>query len=48
MSRCEELAEFCRLVGRDCLGLFGMFGVPGKPKDIQGVLLDSIAREEQK
>ncbi|NWU35501.1 REP15 protein, partial [Hylia prasina] len=48
MSRFEKLAEFCRLVGRDCLGLFVMFGVPGKPKDIRGVLLDSVAREEQK
>ncbi|NXA13658.1 REP15 protein, partial [Sapayoa aenigma] len=48
MSRFEKLAEFCRLVGRDCLGLFVMFGVPGKPKDIRGVLLDSLAKEEQK
>ncbi|NXF07730.1 REP15 protein, partial [Smithornis capensis] len=48
MSRFEKLAEFCRLVGRDCLGLFVVFGVPGKPKDIRGVLLDSIAKEEQK
>ncbi|XP_027549409.1 rab15 effector protein [Neopelma chrysocephalum] len=48
MSRFGKLAEFCRLVGRDCLGLFVVFGVPGKPKDIRGVLLDSIAREEQK
>ncbi|NWS34172.1 REP15 protein, partial [Polioptila caerulea] len=48
MSRFERLAEFCRLVGRDCLGLFVMFGVPGKPKDIRGVLLDSVAKEGQK
>ncbi|KFV51933.1 Rab15 effector protein [Gavia stellata] len=47
-SRFEKLAEFCRLVGRDCLGLFVVFGVPGKPKDIRGVMLDSIAKEEQK
>ncbi|NWI32161.1 REP15 protein, partial [Sula dactylatra] len=47
-SRFEKLAEFCRLVGRDCLGLFIVFGVPGKPKDIRGVTLDSIAKEEQK
>ncbi|NXL07453.1 REP15 protein, partial [Mesembrinibis cayennensis] len=47
-SRFEKLAEFCRLVGQDCLGLFVMFGVPGKPKDIRGVMLDSIAKEEQK
>ncbi|KAM9641060.1 rab15 effector protein [Morphnus guianensis] len=44
----EELAEFCHLVGRDCLGLFIMFGVPGKPKAIRAVMLDSIAKEEQK
>ncbi|NWY71620.1 REP15 protein, partial [Erithacus rubecula] len=48
MSSFEKLAQFCRLVGRDCLGLFVMFGVPGKPKDIRGVLLDSVAEEEQK
>ncbi|NXX94651.1 REP15 protein, partial [Centropus bengalensis] len=47
MSRFEKLAEFCRLVGQDCLGLFILFGVPGKPKDIRGVMLDSIAKEEQ-
>ncbi|NWV81040.1 REP15 protein, partial [Dasyornis broadbenti] len=47
-SSFEKLAEFCRLVGQDCLGLFVMFGVPGKPKDIQGVLLDGVAKEEQK
>ncbi|NXG20922.1 REP15 protein, partial [Grallaria varia] len=47
MSRFGRLAEFCRLVGRDCLGLFVVFGVPGKPKDIRGVLLDSIAHGEQ-
>ncbi|NXR93540.1 REP15 protein, partial [Hypocryptadius cinnamomeus] len=48
MSRFEKLAEFCHLVGRDCLGLFVMFGMPGKAKDIRGVLLDSVAKEEQK
>ncbi|NXE04566.1 REP15 protein, partial [Lophotis ruficrista] len=47
-SRFEKLVESCRLVGRDCLGLFVIFGVPGKPKDIRGVMLDSIAKEEQK
>ncbi|NXF74925.1 REP15 protein, partial [Sclerurus mexicanus] len=47
-SRLGKLAEFCRLVGRDCLGLLVLFGVPGKPKDIRGVLLDSIAKEERK
>ncbi|GAB0177202.1 rab15 effector protein [Grus japonensis] len=47
-NRFAKLAEFCRLVGQDCLGLFIVFGVPGKPKDIRGVMLDSIAEEEQK
>ncbi|NXK51675.1 REP15 protein, partial [Chauna torquata] len=47
-SKFEKLAEFCRLVGQDCLGLFIVFGVPGKPKDIRGVMLDSIAKEKQK
>ncbi|KAM6093500.1 LOW QUALITY PROTEIN: rab15 effector protein [Chlamydotis macqueenii] len=47
-SRFEKLVEFCCLVGRDCLGLFVIFSVPGKPKAIRGVMLDSIAKEEQK
>ncbi|NXG67377.1 REP15 protein, partial [Hemiprocne comata] len=47
-NKFEKLAEFCRLVGQDCLGLFIVFGVPGKPKDIRGVMLDSIAKEKQK
>lgn len=47
-SRLEKLAEFCRLVGQDCLGLLIVFGVPGKPKDIRGIMLDSLAKEEQK
>lgn len=47
-SRFEKLAEFCGLVGQDCLGLFIVFGVPGKPKDIHRVMLDSIAKEKQK
>ncbi|NWX07132.1 REP15 protein, partial [Caloenas nicobarica] len=42
------LVNLSRLVGRDCLGLFIMFGVPGKPKDIRGVTLDSVAKEERK
>ncbi|XP_003221528.1 rab15 effector protein [Anolis carolinensis] len=44
----EKLEEFCTLVGHDCLGLFIMFGVPGKPKDIRGVLLESIRKDKQK
>ncbi|XP_042323096.1 rab15 effector protein [Sceloporus undulatus] len=44
----EKLEEFCTLVGRDCLGLFIIFGVPGKPKDIRGVLLESIKKEKRK
>ncbi|XP_030409219.1 rab15 effector protein [Gopherus flavomarginatus] len=47
-SRFEKLEEFCTLVGQDCLGLFIMFGVPGKPKDIRGVMLDSINKEKRK
>ncbi|KAM4670260.1 LOW QUALITY PROTEIN: rab15 effector protein [Amazona ochrocephala] len=46
-SRFEELVEFCHLVGQYCLGLFIMFCMPGKPKDIRGVMLGSIAKEEQ-
>lgn len=45
--RFEKPVEFCCLVGRDCLGLFIMFCMPGKPKDIRGVMLDTIAKEEQ-
>lgn len=44
----ERLVEFCHSVGRDCLGSFIMFRVPGKPKAIRGVMLDGIAKEEQK
>ncbi|ELK33897.1 PREDICTED: rab15 effector protein [Myotis davidii] len=44
-SRFEKLDEFCSLIGEDCLGLFLIFGVPGKPKDIRGVVLDSVKRE---
>ncbi|XP_045667712.1 rab15 effector protein [Ursus americanus] len=44
-SRFDKLEEFCNLIGEDCLGLFIIFGVPGKPKDIRGVVLDSVKRE---
>ncbi|XP_053321156.1 rab15 effector protein [Spea bombifrons] len=44
----EKLADFCGLVGTDCMGLFMVFGVPGKPKDIRGVLLESVMREKKK
>ncbi|XP_007947978.1 rab15 effector protein [Orycteropus afer afer] len=44
-SRFDKLEEFCNLIGDDCLGLFIIFGVPGKPKDIRGVVLDSIKSE---
>ncbi|XP_069807936.1 rab15 effector protein [Dendropsophus ebraccatus] len=44
----EKLEEFCRLVGPDCLGFFMVFGLPGKPKDVRGILLDSVNRENKK
>ncbi|XP_054447280.1 rab15 effector protein [Pteronotus mesoamericanus] len=44
-SRFDKLEEFCNLIGEDCLGLFIIFGVPGKPKDIRGVVLDSVKSE---
>ncbi|XP_016054596.1 PREDICTED: rab15 effector protein [Miniopterus natalensis] len=44
-SRFDKLDEFCNLIGEDCLGLFIVFGVPGKPKDIRGVVLDSVKSE---
>lgn len=44
-SRFDKLEEFCKLIGEDCLGLFLIFGVPGKPKDIRGVVLDSVKSE---
>nr|XP_056703608.1 rab15 effector protein [Euleptes europaea] len=47
-SRFEKLEQFCTLVGQDCLGLFIMFGVPGKPKDIRGVVLESLKKEKPK
>uniref|UniRef100_A0A8D1ZGV8 Mitochondrial ribosomal protein S35 n=1 Tax=Sus scrofa TaxID=9823 RepID=A0A8D1ZGV8_PIG len=44
-SRFDKLEEFCSLIGEDCLGLFIIFGVPGNPKDIRGVVLDSVKHE---
>lgn len=41
-SRFDKLEEFCNLVGEDCLGLFVIFGVPGEPKAVRGVVLDSV------
>ncbi|XP_006895153.1 PREDICTED: rab15 effector protein [Elephantulus edwardii] len=44
-SRFDKLIEFCNLIGKDCLGLFLVFGVPGEPTDIRGVALDSVKSE---
>ncbi|XP_029809250.1 rab15 effector protein [Suricata suricatta] len=44
-SRFDKLDGFCNLIGEDCLGLFIIFGVPGKPKDVRGVVLDSVKSE---
>ncbi|KAM6214727.1 rab15 effector protein [Rhynchocyon petersi] len=44
-SRFDKLEEFCNLVGKDCVGLFIIFGVPGKATDIRGVVLDSVLSE---
>lgn len=41
-GRFEKLEEFCKLVGEDCLGLFIVFSVPGRPKAIRGVVLESV------
>ncbi|XP_073939175.1 rab15 effector protein-like [Castor canadensis] len=41
-SRFDKLEEFCNLIGEDCLGLFIILGVPGKPGDVRGVVLDSV------
>lgn len=40
--------EFCNLIGEDCLSLFIIFGVPGKPEDLRGVVLDSVKSEPVK
>ncbi|XP_006014595.1 rab15 effector protein [Latimeria chalumnae] len=45
-SRFEKLLEFCSLVGPDCVGLFIVFGVPGKPREIRGILLDAVRKEK--
>ncbi|KAM9684427.1 rab15 effector protein [Dama dama] len=47
-SRFDKLEEFCNLIGEDCVGLCIIFGVPGNPKDIRGVVLDSVKRETMK
>lgn len=44
-SKFDKLEEFCNLIGEDCLGLFIIFGVPEKPKDVRGVILDSVKSE---
>ncbi|XP_069484596.1 rab15 effector protein [Ambystoma mexicanum] len=44
----EKLEEFCALVGGDCWGFFIVFGLPGKPKDTRGVLLDSVNQEKRR
>lgn len=41
-GRFDKLEEFCNLVGEDCLGLFIIFGVPGEPKAVRGVILESV------
>ncbi|RXM33392.1 Rab15 effector protein [Acipenser ruthenus] len=47
-DRFEKLEEFCSLVGQDCVGLFIVFGLPGKPKEIRGALLDSVQTKKGK
>ncbi|XP_021021554.1 rab15 effector protein [Mus caroli] len=41
-GRFDKLEEFCNLVGEDCLGLVIIFGVPGEPKAIRGVVLENV------
>lgn len=41
-TRFDRLEKFCHLIGEDCLGIFLVFGAPGKPKDVRGVVLDSV------
>ncbi|XP_037370079.1 rab15 effector protein [Talpa occidentalis] len=43
--RFDKMESFCQLMGEDCLGLFIIFGVPGRPTDIRGVVLDSVRQE---
>ncbi|XP_004693245.1 PREDICTED: rab15 effector protein [Condylura cristata] len=43
--RFDKLESFCQSIGEDCLGLFIIFGVPGKPTDIRGVVLDSVRQD---
>lgn len=46
--RFDKLEKFCQLIGEDCLGLFIIFGVPGKPTDVRGVVLDSVRQERER
>ncbi|XP_007893600.1 rab15 effector protein-like [Callorhinchus milii] len=41
-SRSEKLVDFCSRVGEDCVGIFIVFGVRGTPREVRGVLLDSV------
>ncbi|XP_043944126.1 rab15 effector protein [Protopterus annectens] len=44
-ERFDKLRGFCSLVGSDCVGLFIVYGMPGKPRDIRGFLMDSIIQQ---
>lgn len=47
-TRFDRLEKFCHMIGEDCLGLFLIFGAPGKPKDVRGLVLDSVQGEAPK
>ncbi|MBN3303702.1 rab15 effector protein-like [Amia ocellicauda] len=47
-SNYEKLDEFCSLVGKDCVGMFIVFGVPGKTREIRGALLESVKSRKGK
>ncbi|XP_028671984.1 rab15 effector protein-like [Erpetoichthys calabaricus] len=47
-GKVEKLEEFCSLIGEDCVGLFIAYGLPGKPREMRGALLESIRKYRRK
>ncbi|XP_043932087.1 rab15 effector protein-like [Protopterus annectens] len=38
----DKLLEFCSSIGQNCMGLCIIYGVPGKPKEIRGIMMQHL------
>ncbi|MBN3289442.1 REP15 protein, partial [Polypterus senegalus] len=47
-TRLEKLLDFCSSIGGNCLGLCIVYGVPGRPRDIRGVLTKHLGATTEK